>query len=80
MVLSVIIGVTFFAESRGRGFFALTMLLAVYFLVEGLANVIFPLTIRPFPDWDLGFCQWPCWNYCGDLPEEQPFRTRRSGF
>ena len=29
----------------------MTMLLIVYFMVEGLAKVIFALTIRPFPNW-----------------------------
>ena len=30
---------------------AMTMLLIVYFMVEGIAKLIFALTIRPFPNW-----------------------------
>ena len=50
VVLSVIIGVMFL-RNPGQGFFTLTMLLIVYFMVEGISKVIFSLTIRPFPNW-----------------------------
>jgi uncharacterized membrane protein HdeD (DUF308 family) len=30
---------------------SLTLLLLVYFMVEGISKVIFALTIRPFPNW-----------------------------
>jgi uncharacterized membrane protein HdeD (DUF308 family) len=36
---------------RGTGLFAITLLLLVYFMVEGISKVIFSLTIRPFPNW-----------------------------
>ena len=36
---------------RGAGLLALTLLLLVYFMVEGISKVIFSLTIRPFPNW-----------------------------
>ena len=29
----------------------LTLLLLVYFMIEGISKVIFALTIRPFPNW-----------------------------
>ena len=50
VVLSVIIGLMFL-RNPGQGFFTLTMLLIVYFMVEGISKVIFSLTIRPFPNW-----------------------------
>lgn len=50
VVLSVIIGVMFL-RNPGQGLFTLTMLLIVYFMVEGISKVIFALTIRPFPNW-----------------------------
>jgi uncharacterized membrane protein HdeD (DUF308 family) len=36
---------------EGAGLLVLTLLLLVYFLVEGISKVIFSLTIRPFPNW-----------------------------
>jgi uncharacterized membrane protein HdeD (DUF308 family) len=36
---------------RGAGLIAITLLLLVYFMVEGISKVIFALTIRPFPNW-----------------------------
>ena len=36
---------------RGAGLLAITLLLLVYFMVEGISKVIFSLTIRPFPNW-----------------------------
>jgi uncharacterized membrane protein HdeD (DUF308 family) len=36
---------------RGAGLLTLTLLLLVYFMVEGVSKVIFSLTIRPFPNW-----------------------------
>jgi uncharacterized membrane protein HdeD (DUF308 family) len=50
VVLSLIIGLMFL-RNPGQGFFTLTMLLIVYFMVEGISKVIFSLTIRPFPNW-----------------------------
>ena len=50
VVLSLIIGLMFL-RNPGQGFFTLTMLLIVYFMVEGISKVIFALTIRPFPNW-----------------------------
>ena len=33
------------------GLVVFSVLLIVYFMVEGMAKVIFALTIRPFPNW-----------------------------
>src|SRR5262249_32271583 len=49
-VLSVIVGVLLIRH-RGSGLLAITLLLLVYFMVEGVSKVIFSLTIRPFPNW-----------------------------
>jgi uncharacterized membrane protein HdeD (DUF308 family) len=50
VVLSVIVGILLIRH-RGAGLLAITLLLLVYFMVEGIAKVIFALTIRPFPNW-----------------------------
>jgi len=50
VVLSVIVGLLLIRH-RGAGLLALTLLLLVYFMVEGISKVIFSLTIRPFPSW-----------------------------
>ena len=50
VVLSVIVGVLFL-RNPGGGLLTLTLLLIVYFMVEGFSKVIFSLTIRPFPNW-----------------------------
>ncbi len=50
VVLSVIIGLMFL-RNPGEGLFTLTMLLIVFFMVEGISKVIFSLTIRPFQNW-----------------------------
>jgi uncharacterized membrane protein HdeD (DUF308 family) len=50
IVLSVIIGLMFLRDPK-QGLLTLTMLLIVYFMVEGISKVIFSLTIRPFPNW-----------------------------
>ena len=50
VVLSVIVGVLLIRH-RGQGLLVLTLLLLVYFMIEGISKVIFALTIRPFPNW-----------------------------
>ena len=49
-VLAILIGVLLL-RSPESGLLLMTMLLIVYFMVEGIAKVIFALTIRPFPNW-----------------------------
>ena len=53
VVLSVIVGVLLIRH-RGAGLLAITLLLLVCFMVEGISKVIFALTIRPFPNWGWG--------------------------
>ena len=50
VVLSLIIGLLFLRRP-GEGAFTFTLLLIVFFTVEGFSKVIFSLTIRPFPNW-----------------------------
>jgi len=50
VVLSVIIGLMFLRDP-GQGLLTLTMLLIVFFMVEGMSKIVFSLTIRPFPNW-----------------------------
>jgi uncharacterized membrane protein HdeD (DUF308 family) len=50
VVLSVIIGVLLLRHP-GAGLLTITLLLIVFFMVEGISKLIFALTIRPFPNW-----------------------------
>lgn len=50
VVLSVLVGIMFL-RNPGAGLLTLTLLLIVFFMVEGISKVIFSLTIRPFPNW-----------------------------
>ena len=50
VVLSVIVGVLFLRHP-GEGLLTLTLLLIVFFMVEGMSKIMFALTIRPFPNW-----------------------------
>lgn len=50
VALSVVIGFLFLRHP-GEGLLTLTLLLIVFFMVGGMAKVIFALTIRPFPNW-----------------------------
>jgi uncharacterized membrane protein HdeD (DUF308 family) len=50
VVLSVIVGVLLL-RNPGEGLLTLTLLLIVFFIVEGISKVIFSLTVRPFPNW-----------------------------
>jgi uncharacterized membrane protein HdeD (DUF308 family) len=50
VVLFVIVGVLFLRHP-GESLLTLTLLLIVLFMVEGIAKVIFALTIRPLANW-----------------------------
>jgi uncharacterized membrane protein HdeD (DUF308 family) len=50
VALFVIVGLLFL-RNPGEGLLTLTLLLIVLFLIEGIAKVIFALTIRPLPNW-----------------------------
>ena len=49
-VLSIIVGVLFLRRP-GEAVVTLTLLLIVFFMVEGFAKIVFSLTIRPLPNW-----------------------------
>jgi uncharacterized membrane protein HdeD (DUF308 family) len=50
LVLAVVVGVLF-VRNPGVGVATLTLLLVVFFMVEGFSKIVFSLTIRPFPNW-----------------------------
>ena len=50
MVLSIVVGLLLLRQPAA-GLVVFSALLIVYFMVEGMAKVIFALTIRPFPNW-----------------------------
>jgi len=54
VTLSVLIGILF-VRHPGEALLTLTLLLIVFFMVGGMAKVIFALTIRPFPNWEWVF-------------------------
>lgn len=50
VVLSILIGFMFL-RNPGGGLEALTLLLVIFFIVGGMARIVFALTIRPFQNW-----------------------------
>ncbi len=50
VALFVIVGMLFL-RNPGESLLTLTLLLIVFFMVEGISKAIFALTIRPFPNW-----------------------------
>jgi uncharacterized membrane protein HdeD (DUF308 family) len=50
VVLSVIVG-ALIIRHPAEGLLTITLLLIVFFMIEGISKVIFSLTIRPFPNW-----------------------------
>ena len=50
VVLAILIGVLLLRQPES-GLLIMTLLLIVFFMVEGISKVIFALTIRPFPNW-----------------------------
>jgi uncharacterized membrane protein HdeD (DUF308 family) len=50
MVLFVVVGLLTLRHGSGS-LFALTLLLVVFFAIEGFSRIIFALWIRPFPHW-----------------------------
>jgi uncharacterized membrane protein HdeD (DUF308 family) len=48
--LFIVVG-ALFLRNPGESLLTLTLLLIVFFLIEGISKVIFALTIRPFPNW-----------------------------
>lgn len=54
VALAVLIGFLLLRDP-GEGLLALTLLLIVFFMIEGISKVVLSLTIRPFPNWG-----WVC--------------------
>ena len=50
VILAVLIGMLFLREPE-QGLVTITLLLIVFFMIEGISKVVFALTIRPFPNW-----------------------------
>lgn len=50
VALFVIVGALFLRDP-GESLLTITLLVIVFFMVEGISKVIFALTIRPFPHW-----------------------------
>lgn len=50
VILAVLIGFLFLRDPE-QGLVTVTLLLIVFFMIEGMSKVVFALTIRPFPNW-----------------------------
>ena len=50
VALFIVVG-ALFLRNPGESLLTLTLLLIVFFLIEGISKVIFALTIRPVPNW-----------------------------
>lgn len=50
VVLAIVIGLLLLRQPES-GLLIMTVLLIVFFMVEGMSKIIFALTIRPFPNW-----------------------------
>jgi uncharacterized membrane protein HdeD (DUF308 family) len=48
--LAMLIGFLFLRDPE-QGLTTITLLLIVFFMMEGISKVVFALTIRPFPNW-----------------------------
>jgi uncharacterized membrane protein HdeD (DUF308 family) len=46
----MLIGFLFLRDPE-QGLMTITLLLIVFFMMEGISKVVFALTIRPFPNW-----------------------------
>jgi len=50
VILGIVVGLLLLRQPQA-GLAVFSALLIIYFMVEGIAKVIFALTIRPFPNW-----------------------------
>ena len=50
VILAVLVGFLFLRDPA-QGMLTITLLLIVFFMIEGISKVVFSLTIRPFPNW-----------------------------
>lgn len=49
-ILGVLIGFLFLRDPA-QGLVTVTLLLIIFFMIEGISKIVFALTIRPFPHW-----------------------------
>ncbi len=50
VILALLIGFLFLRDPA-QGLLTVTLLLIVFFMIEGISKIVFALTIRPFPHW-----------------------------
>lgn len=50
VILGVLIGILFLRDPA-QGLLTITLLIIVFFMIEGISKIVFALTIRPFPNW-----------------------------
>jgi len=50
VILALLIGLLFLRDPE-QGLLTITLLLIIFFMIEGISKVVFALTIRPFPNW-----------------------------
>src|SRR5262252_1622745 len=50
VVLAVLVGFLLLRDPA-QGMLTITLLLIVFFMIEGISKIVFALTIRPFPNW-----------------------------
>src|SRR5262249_17768053 len=50
VILAAVIGLLFLRDPA-QGLLTITLLLIVFFMIEGISKVVFALTIRPFANW-----------------------------
>ncbi|WP_271893571.1 HdeD family acid-resistance protein [Candidatus Phyllobacterium onerii] len=50
VILALLIGFLFLRDPA-QGLLTVTLLLIVFFMIEGISKIVFALTIRPFPYW-----------------------------
>jgi len=50
VILAVLVGFLFLRDPA-QGLLTITLLLIIFFMIEGISKVVFALTIRPFPNW-----------------------------
>lgn len=50
IILAILIGFLFLRDPE-QALVTITLLLSVFFMIEGISKVVFALTIRPFPNW-----------------------------
>ena len=50
VVLALLVGYLFLRDPS-QALLTVTLLLIVFFMIEGISKVVFALTIRPFPNW-----------------------------